>query len=217
MLEVQETTDRGVDIASGWVCHCHSDSCLSVAGVCSGFVMNVRGSGFGMGIGRMSSGHRGVGELAMSDARLDTTWQVEYVFQFHPSGGVHGIVVGVLSDDHCVVDEVEGTHYVKAVMRELFSNDSRLEFLPWIVHATELPAWDQSLAPADLEICLIGWPTLLLIRLTGKSSNIGHNHTRVRVRALGWHSTIWMVEIERGGMSSTGLQCDGRHGGLLLE
>ena len=67
-------------------------------------------SGLEMGVGRISRPLRGVGEIAMLDAGLDTTRHVEV-----PLGaGVLRLLVpdvadGSFIDHHCVVDWVEVT------------------------------------------------------------------------------------------------------------
>jgi hypothetical protein len=76
--------------------------------------MVTRASGFGMGVGRFSRLQRGVGVLAMPDARLDTTRHVESVCEVPPGAGVlrllvPGIVVGVMIDEGCVADRVTVT------------------------------------------------------------------------------------------------------------
>jgi len=76
--------------------------------------MVVRASGLGMGVGRISRPRRGVGVLAMPDARLDTTRRVESVCEVPPGAGVlrlliPGIAVGVIIDRRCVADGVTVT------------------------------------------------------------------------------------------------------------
>jgi len=50
--------------------------------------MIARGSAFGMGVSRFSRPPRGVGVLAMPDARLDTTRRVESVCMVPLGAGV---------------------------------------------------------------------------------------------------------------------------------
>jgi len=50
--------------------------------------MVARASGLGMGVGRVSRPRRGVGVLAMPDARLDTTRRFESVCEVPPGAGV---------------------------------------------------------------------------------------------------------------------------------
>ena len=76
--------------------------------------MVARASGLGMGVGRFSRPLRGVGVLAMPDARLDTTRRVESVCEVPPGAGVlrllvPGMAVGVFIDRRCVADGVEVT------------------------------------------------------------------------------------------------------------
>ena len=68
-----------------------------------------------MGVGRFSRPLGGVGVLAMPDAGLDTTQQVESVCMVPLGAGVlrlllPGVAVGVIIDCRCVVDGVEVTH-----------------------------------------------------------------------------------------------------------
>jgi hypothetical protein len=77
--------------------------------------MVAQASGFGMGVGRVSSPGGGVGVLAMPEARLDTTRRVESVCEVPPGAGVlrllvPAMVVGVIIDCRCVVDGVKVTH-----------------------------------------------------------------------------------------------------------
>jgi hypothetical protein len=50
--------------------------------------MVAQASGLGMGVGRLSRLRRGVGVLAMPDARRDTTRRVESVCEVPPHAGV---------------------------------------------------------------------------------------------------------------------------------
>jgi len=89
--------------------------------------MIMQASGFGMGVGRFSRLLRGVGVLAMPDAGLDTTRQVESVCEVPLGAGVlrllvSGVAVGVIIDHHCVADGLI------SAMRELFSEDEGVEF-----------------------------------------------------------------------------------------
>ena len=76
--------------------------------------MVVRASGMGMGVGKDSRRWRGVGVLAMPDARLDTTRRVESVCEVPPAVSVlqllvHSMAVGVFIDCRCVADRMEVT------------------------------------------------------------------------------------------------------------
>jgi hypothetical protein len=76
--------------------------------------MVARASGLGMGVARFSRPRRGVGVLAMPDARLDTTRRVESVCEVPPGAGVlrlllPGMAVGVIIDRRCVADGVTVT------------------------------------------------------------------------------------------------------------
>ena len=153
MLRLPETTDRGVDTAC--ICNCHR-LCIwffSVAYGWSEFVMMAWASALGMGVSRFSRPLRGVEVLAMPDTGLDTTRRVESVWVIPLGAGVlrllvPGVAVGVIIDRRCVADGVEVTHSVISATRELFSEDERVEFWPWIVEATEVPPWEESLSPA---------------------------------------------------------------------
>ena len=72
MLRIPETTDRGVDNASGCDSHCLCLRFLLVARISNGCVMVARASGSGMGVCRVSRPQKGVGVLAMLDVRPDT-------------------------------------------------------------------------------------------------------------------------------------------------
>jgi hypothetical protein len=77
--------------------------------------MVARASGLGMGVVRYSRPWRGVGVLAMPDARLDTTRRIESVCEVPPGPGVlrllvPGMAVGVIIDRRCVADGVTITH-----------------------------------------------------------------------------------------------------------
>ena len=90
-----------------------SDS-ISVTRVVSGFVMVARASALWIGVGRCSRPRRGVGVVAMLDARLDTTRPFESVCDVPPGAGVlrvlvSGMAVGVTIDCCCVVDWVTVT------------------------------------------------------------------------------------------------------------
>jgi hypothetical protein len=74
--------------------------------------MITQASGFRMKVGRFSRPMRGVGELAMPDARLDTTRQVESVCVIPLRARVlrlpvPGLAVGVIIERQCVADGVE--------------------------------------------------------------------------------------------------------------
>jgi hypothetical protein len=76
--------------------------------------MVTRASVLGIGVGRISRPRRGVGVLAMPDARLDTTRRVESVCEVPLGAGVlrllvPGMVVGVIIDRRCVADGVTVT------------------------------------------------------------------------------------------------------------
>jgi len=76
--------------------------------------MFVRASGLRIGLGRFSRPGRGVGVLAMPDARLDTTRHVESVCELHTDAsalGLHipGMADGVIIDRGCVADVVTVT------------------------------------------------------------------------------------------------------------
>jgi hypothetical protein len=73
--------------------------------------MVARASGLGKRVGRISRPRRGVGVLAMPDARLDTTRCVESVCGVHLGAGVLNLLepsmaVGVIIDRRCVADGV---------------------------------------------------------------------------------------------------------------
>jgi len=95
--------------------------------------MIARDCGLGMGLGRLSRLHRGVGVQTMSDTGLDKTRHVEsgcdvpldsHVLRLH----VPSVAVGVIIGHRCVVDRVEVTCGVISAMRELSSEDERVEF-----------------------------------------------------------------------------------------
>jgi hypothetical protein len=72
-------------------------------------------SGFGIGVGKFSRPLRAVGVVAMPDAGLDTTRQVESVCIVPLGAGVlrllvPGVAVEVIIDRCCVADGVEVTH-----------------------------------------------------------------------------------------------------------
>ena len=74
--------------------------------------MIARASGSGMGVGRFSRRLRGVGVLAMSDARLDTIRRVEFASEVPPGAGVllllvPSAAVAIFIDRRCVADVVE--------------------------------------------------------------------------------------------------------------
>jgi hypothetical protein len=92
--------------------------------------MVVRDSGLEMGVGRNSRLRRGVGVLAMPDARQDTTRRIESVCEVHPGAGVlrlliPGIAVGVIIDCRCVADGVTVT---LPATPEMLSEDEGVEF-----------------------------------------------------------------------------------------
>jgi len=155
MVRLLETTDRGVVIACSWNCHSLCLWFLSVAHICSGFIMITRASGLGMGVGRLSRPLRGVGVLAMPDVGLDTTRCVKSASEVPPDAGVPCVAVGVYIDHCCVVDGVEVTCWVISAKRVLFSHDEGVQFWPWIVEATELPPWEEFLLPAGTEMHLL--------------------------------------------------------------
>jgi hypothetical protein len=76
--------------------------------------MVVRACGLGMWVGRFSRPRRGVGVLAMPDARLDITRRVESVCEVPLGAGVlrllvPGMAVGVIIDRRCGADGVTVT------------------------------------------------------------------------------------------------------------
>ena len=89
--------------------------------------MITRTSCLGMGVGRFSRPLRGVGALAVPDAGLDITRRVESVCDVPLGAGglqllLPGVAVGVIIERPYVVDGVI------SAMRELFSEDERVEF-----------------------------------------------------------------------------------------
>ena len=79
-----------------------------------GFAIVARTPGLRMGIGSCSRLLKGVGKLAMPDARLDTVQHVESVCEGPRCAGVQrlsipSMAVGVITDHPCVVDTVTGT------------------------------------------------------------------------------------------------------------
>jgi hypothetical protein len=95
--------------------------------------MDPRASGVGMAVGKYSRLQRGVGVLAMPDARLDTTRGVESVGEISPGAGVlrlivPGMVVGVIIERRCVPDGVEVTRSVISATPEFSSKTEGVEF-----------------------------------------------------------------------------------------
>ena len=95
--------------------------------------MIAQDSRFGMGVGRFSRPVRGLGELAMRDARLDTTRRVESASEVPPGAGVPqllvpSIAVRVFIDHRCVADGVEVMWLVISATPELFSEHEGAEF-----------------------------------------------------------------------------------------
>jgi len=154
MLQLLETTARGVDTSGR--CNGHS-LCLwffSVAHIHSRFVI-ARASGFGMRVGRISKPLRGVGVLAMPDAGLDSSQCIESVCEVTLGAGVlqqlePSMEVGVFVDCHCLVDGVDVTRCEISGTQELFCKDEAVKSWPWIVEVTELCPWDESLSPAGM-------------------------------------------------------------------
>ena len=60
-------------------------------------------------------------------------------------------------------------------------------------------------------------PTLLLILIISKTSNISYGQRRHGVRALGRHHPIWMFDVKTLGIISSACICNGRQGRLLFE
>jgi len=92
--------------------------------------MVARASVLEMGAGRFSRRWRGVGVLALPDARLDTTRCVESFCEVPLGGGVlrlliPGMGVGVIIVWHCLADGVTVT---LSATPELFSEDEGVEF-----------------------------------------------------------------------------------------
>jgi len=157
MLQLPETIDWGVDIACGCNCHCLCVWFFSAARIHSGFVMIVRASGLGMGVGKYSRLLRGMRVLVMPDAGLHTTWCIESVCMVSPGAGVLqlflcSMAVGVFINCRCVADGVEVTRLLISATRELFSDDTGLELWSWIVEGMELPSCEESLPPAGTEM-----------------------------------------------------------------
>jgi len=93
------------------------------------------------------------GSVAMPDARLDAMRCVESACEVPPDAGVlwllvPGTAVGVFIDGRCLPDGVEVTRWVIPATPELVSENEGVQCWPWIVEATELPAWEVSLSPA---------------------------------------------------------------------
>jgi len=156
MPRLPETIDQGVDTPCGCNCYCLCLRNCSLARVRSGFVMIVRASGLGMGVGRFSRPWRGVGVITMLDEVLDTTRRGEV-----PLGAgvlrllVSGVAVGVCVDRRCAADWVEVTRWLISARRELFSEDEGVEFWPWIVEGKELSPCEKSLSPTGTETHLL--------------------------------------------------------------
>jgi len=160
LLWLPDTTDWGVDTACSCKCHCLYLWFLSVARVCSGFVMITRASGLGMRVGRFASLLRWVGVIAMPDARLGTTLRFDCVSEVPLNSGVIRLAiprveVWAFIDHCCVADGVEVMGWVRSGRRELFSADEALEFSVCIVETMELPPWEESLSPAGTEMPLL--------------------------------------------------------------
>jgi len=156
ILQLPESIDPGVDTACSCNRRCLYLGFLSIACVRGGFVMIVRAFGLWMRVGRFSRPLREVGVLAMPDAGLDTTPHLESVCEIPPGAGVEwllvpGVAVGVFIDRHCAAGGVEVTCWVISAMPELFSEDERVEVLPWILEAVELPPWEESHSPAGVD------------------------------------------------------------------
>jgi hypothetical protein len=73
VLRLLETIDPGVVYACGCNFHCLCLRYILVAWMQSAFLMIVRASGLGMGVCRITTTLRGVGVIAMPNARQDTT------------------------------------------------------------------------------------------------------------------------------------------------
>jgi hypothetical protein len=58
-------------------------------------------------------------------------------------------------------------------------------------------------------------PTLLLIVIISKVSNISHNRQSVRVKVLVRHNLIWMFKIRNIGIRSSASMCNSSRGRLL--
>ena len=136
MLRHLETTEQGVDTASGCNCHCLCLWFLSGARVRSGFVMIARASWFGIGVGRLSRPLRGVKVIAMPDAGLDTTWRIKSDCVIPLRAGVlqllvPGLAVWVITYRRCAADGVEVTRWVISATQQLLSEDEGVEFWPF--------------------------------------------------------------------------------------
>jgi len=88
----------------------------------------------------------------MPDAGLDKTWRIEVL----PGAGVRwqlvpGVAVGVFVDRRCVVDGVDVARWVISEKWDSFREDVGVEFWHWIVEATELTPWKESLSPAGMQ------------------------------------------------------------------
>jgi len=95
--------------------------------------MIARASGLGIGVGRSSRQLRGVGVLAMPDARLDTIRRIESACEVHTRAGVlpllvPSVAVGVFDNRHCIPDGVEVTRSVTSATPELCREDEGVEF-----------------------------------------------------------------------------------------
>jgi hypothetical protein len=160
MLRLLETINRCVDCACGINCHCRCLWLFSVDPIHSGFVMIVRVTGFGMGVGRFTRRLRGVGVLAMPDAGLDKMRRVESTCKVPRGAGVQWLLVptmgiGQVIDRRSAADGVEVTDWVISGTWELFSQHEGVVFWPWIANGMEHLPWAGFLLQAGTETPLL--------------------------------------------------------------
>jgi hypothetical protein len=164
-----------------------------------------------MGVGKFWRPLRRVGVLAMPKKGLNTMGCIESRCEIPPGAGEPRIAVGVFIDHRCVADGVELTHWVISATWEFFSKDNAVVFGPWIADAMELSPWEESLSPAGTEMQLWAggsWkisqtPIRLLSMVISKACNISYDWSRVRVRPLGMHHSIWMCDVRTLGLISS--------------
>jgi hypothetical protein len=166
MLQLPETTDRGVDTVRSCNCHCVSFWFHFEALVHSGCVMIAWASQFWMRENKFWRTLRWVGVWAVLDEGLDTLWNIESVCKIPSGAGVLQLlipssVVAVFIDCCCVADWVEVLIGVISAMGEMFCNDQGVKIFLQIFEATEHPPWEESLSPACDKTNLI----------TGKAEN----------------------------------------------
>jgi len=230
MLQLPETTDRGVDTA--WVCQCHCLNlwisfcssrwqwiCNDRAGFCIRDVGRqvVRtagrsGSASNAGFGAAYNATRWVCLCSSAGCWCVTTpctqrggWDNEWLSPCSGPGG-----------NYALSDICNATIVQRRWGGVVLTLDCRGYGTPSL-RGIPLASCYENTSLSRGKLRIPRKPTLLLILTISKTSNISCDQRRDRVRAFGRQHPIWMFHVETVGIISSPCICNSRRGRLLFE